>query len=243
MEKIKKTIDRKLPPLVLYLDDIQELYEFLKGIAKKTVVIETCNYRLNSPDELSKLKEEKTNSIAFECNEPYLSVNLYESGGSILISKRDIGDNEAEGIAVNIERILLSRKRSVVFSIVSKPYFIGSLCGFSVFLALSSKNSESFILPLFSLASFIVTVCGFVFGYLFSLRWYNTVFFKLRKESPSFWKRNKDQIIVGVVTAVITAIITSFVTAIITAKVTTKTSSISESNSQKETVQQDVNSH
>ncbi len=245
MEKIKNPIHKKLPPLVLYLDDIQELCEFLKVIAKRPVIIETCNYKLNTLEELSKLKEEKTNSITFKCDEPFFSIELHKSGGFIFISKTKIEDVEAEGIVASIEKILLPHRKSFVFSTVSNSYLGSLLLGASTTQLVIGKigKSNNLILYLFALALFIISVFWTILGFRLSIKRYNTVFLKLRKESASFWKRNKDQIIVGVVTAVITAIVSSFVTVLITAKVSTKTSSFSEPNSQKEIVQQDVNSH
>lgn len=105
MEKIKEPISKQLPPLVLYLDDIQELYEFLKETTKEPVVIETCGYRFISLDELSKFEKEKTNSFTIYYEEPYLKYDepyrvnlyLYQNRGLIFINR---GDVKAEGMTL-----------------------------------------------------------------------------------------------------------------------------------------------
>lgn len=244
MKKIEKPIYKKLPPLVLYLNDIQELYKFLKEITDEQVVIETNGYRLNSPDELSGIEKDKTNSFTIKYEESFfkddysrVEICLEQNHGSIYVNREDI---KAQGIAANIEKILLPHKKSNVPHIVSNVLFICSLVIF--ILSLKYPNSNTSIV-LIGIVSFIGIACLALLGHLHSYRWYNTVFFKSRKEAPSFWKRNKDQIIVGIVTGVIVAIISSFVTVVITKKVTIKTNTVSESNSQKITVQQDVNSH
>ncbi len=203
MQKIRSSISKKLPPLELYEDEIRELYDFLSALCKEPVVTQTCGYRLDSLDEIANLPKKKTNSLSFSCRQPYIEIRLTEVNGDIYIGS---GDIEAEGIASRIESILFQGK-------VSIPFLPDTMwLSFLIYVPLAAG---------FFLADRILIIAGVlliflfivwsVWEYRFKTQRYNTIIFSLRKNTPGFWHRNKDQIIMLLIGSVIGALVTLLV--------------------------------
>jgi len=61
------------------------------------------------------------------------------------------------------------------------------------------------------LALLLLGIISFVFSYRFKFRCYSTIVLLDRKEEVSFWKRNRDQILVTIIAAVASSLVTVFV--------------------------------
>ncbi|MFZ2098396.1 MAG: hypothetical protein WAV05_17325 [Anaerolineales bacterium] len=195
MEKISDSIFKTLPHLRLYRDEIEELYQFLIGIADEKVIIETCGYRLSSIDEISQLSKDTTHDIQFSTNKPYIRIRLTAYSGDIYIGK---GDVEAEGIASLIENILLKGK--TYQPLLHNNPWLSFLPVIPLIVGIIMRNI--FIIILGSVL-FIASVVWLSVETHFSVTRYNIIIFHSRKNTLNFWKRNKDQIIMLIVGAVI----------------------------------------
>jgi len=200
MEKIHDSVTKRLPPLRLYLDELRELHNFVSSCCKEPVIIETCGYRLKSLDEVSNLTENTTNSILFSSQQPYLQVRLTSVYGEIYIGD---GGIEAEGIASRVESILLRGK-------VSRPLLLDRVwvsvaLGVSLWMGVIITNP---LIITLSVALMLIAFLWIIWDYRFVTQHYNTLVFRMRKDSPNFWTRNKDQIILLLIGAVIGAVIT-----------------------------------
>jgi hypothetical protein len=200
MEKISDTISKELPRLRLYRDEIEELYQFLTGITDEKVIVETCGYRLSSIDEVSKLSNDTAHDLQFSTKSPYIRIRLTAYGGDIYIGK---GDVEAEGIASRIENILMKGKTYKPF-LYDKPLLF-YLFVIPLLVGLIIRNIFIIILGLFL---FIIAVVWIIVEMQYSLKRYNTIIFRSRKDTVNFWKRNKDQIIMLIIGAVIGVVAT-----------------------------------
>jgi hypothetical protein len=107
MEKIRDSVNKELPPLRLYLDDLREVFEVLSKHRAKNIEILTCGYKVTNVDELGKLPEEQTRELYINSSEPYLHIWLTQSTGKIYTGDDSI---ESEGLASRIEKILLRGK-------------------------------------------------------------------------------------------------------------------------------------
>jgi hypothetical protein len=203
MEKIRDSIHKKLPPLLLYLEEVDEFYQFISGIAKD-VTFEVEGYRLNSPEELKKLPVNHIHNLQINSSRPFIKLDLRPYSAEIFIGN---GDVEAEGIASRIENILLSGRAPVYF--VPSGFFSGILASVPLWIGLALKNN---LISGLGIAFVTVWATLLSIDYQFRLKQYTTVSPMKRKELPSFWARNKDQIWLLIIGAVIGAVITKIAT-------------------------------
>jgi len=209
MELIRDSITKELPPLRLYIDEITEVYSLLCSCCKEPIVIETCGYSLKTLEELSHLPKNETNRFHFRCRAPLcgdIDVWIRPCYGQISIQHNSL---VAEGIASRIEDILLRGRVFVLFSAEGTwmPIIMGILTSVLIGASIISKNP--FIVMLL-----FVFLCIQAREF-FLMAHYNTIIFLTRKNSPNFWKRNKDRIIVGCICATGGAITLKIVEAII----------------------------
>lgn len=203
MEKAKGPISKDFPPLRLYKDELQELMDFLSLHCQSAIVLETCGYKLESLDELSRLPVESTNIFFISSQNPYFQLRLTRTHGELYIGDSSI---ESEGLASHIENILLRGKiqyphlldKPWVMYLLSLPFFIGII------------ESNKYLIAICTLL-FLCLIIGVVWEYRFSTKRYNTIIFKNRKDAPGFLIRKKDEIIMLVIGAVIGAVITVLV--------------------------------
>ena len=194
MEKIKDSISKVLPPLRLYLDEVQELYDFVASVAEN-VTLEAEDYRLNSPEELKNLCVSNIHNLVIGAQRPYIKVELGHFFARIYLGS---GDVKAVGIASTLESILLKGRAKVYFA--PSGIVAGILVGSSFSIGYTAKNvALTGICIAFAVAYFIILLID----QRFRLKRYSTVLPVRRKEAASFLARNKDQILLLIIGAVI----------------------------------------
>ncbi|MEK0338501.1 MAG: hypothetical protein QQN41_13815, partial [Nitrosopumilus sp.] len=86
MRKIKKPIRKELPPVKLYLDDLQSICEILKQ-KTNSIDITTEDYELEDIKQLKSLEIEKIHYLSIKCSDPYISIEFDPSSASIYFAE------------------------------------------------------------------------------------------------------------------------------------------------------------
>lgn len=154
MQRRRKPLRRPLPPLKLYLDDLEEVAEIISGAGTGTLVVETDDYAFDSVDDLKNLREKRIRSLDIRSDDPNIHVHFGPSSSEIH-GPADVP--ELMGVASHIEDALKKRRKRVYMPArKSTPEGIGSQ--------------------------------GEIINY-------TTIIPKRRSDSPSFWARNQDRVI------------------------------------------------
>jgi len=182
MKKKTKTIVTELPPIKIYLDEIQDIVEFLYGeVGKDKVMIETENYRIEDPGDFKTIDEEQLDSLIISTANPY-SIEVRLTSYRATINAHD--DTKSLGISSKIESILMRGKRSVA----------------NIFKKLRD-SVYGVVAPLLLISIYcLISIPIFFVG----IKRYSIIILKNRKEIPTFWKRNKDQISMIIFTGLVT---------------------------------------
>jgi hypothetical protein len=192
MEKIKVgSISKEFPPLRLYIDEIREVYEVLSQQCSKTLVIQTCGFRITEIDDLSKMPTDQTHDFHIISLDPYLHLDLTKTGGYLYIGDASL---EIEGLATRVEKILLKGK--IPYPALPKNDWISALFGIPLGLGFLLHNITLIIVGA------IIILFGMIWAvahFSFVTSRFNTIIFKTHKENPSFLKRKKDEIIMLVI--------------------------------------------
>lgn len=202
MKPVRDSISRSLPPIKIYQDELSELYFFLMETCSEDITIQTCGYELDTIDDVSNLPTGETNEIHFHCDQPYISIDLTPYSASIYCSDTSI---EAEGIVSKISQILFKGKRKLL----DMPWWLSILVGIPIVIGILASNWPLIIFGIILMASGLTIVS---WEERLKTKMYSTIVFNTRKESPGFWARNKDKIILLIIGSFIGALFTMFFT-------------------------------
>ena len=210
MKKKTKTIVTELPPIKIYLDEIQDIVEFLYGeVGKDKVMIETENYRIEDPGDFKTIDEEQLDSLIISTANPY-SIEVRLTSYRATINAHD--DTKSLGISSKIESILMRGKRSVanifkklrdsVYGVVGMSLVSFVVAGIIIiWMKPLVKVDPVFFAPLLLISIYcLISIPIFFVG----IKRYSIIILKNRKETPTFWKRNKDQISMIIFTGLVT---------------------------------------
>lgn len=208
----------KLPPLRLYLDDIDEINSILET-DYKDYNIETTEYELESLHEVKDLKEDKIDSLTFKSLKPYISLK-FAYNGTTLVCEED--DTKSVGILSKIKAILDKRTLSIKF--VDNNWFgILLISGIFILLFLAMLSGKTMLISkeyTYSLFISTFTYLGVVvlIAFLMDLvtnRKHTLIYISYKKERPNFFVRNKDGFILVLIGALLGSMFGAFFTYIL----------------------------
>jgi len=199
MKTLKQPISKELPLTRMYLDDVKAIYDILKNNCG-SVEITTDKYEISDVTKLKDIGESQIHTLNFECRDPYISINLFPSHGRIYISE---DSTITRGILSQIEDILNKCKRKIASILDSFSAYIILGLLLSTSLVMISKFTEGWLS--ITLVIFIILIFILYYGqtYRLSLHQHSTIILSERRERANFFKRNKDQIIVGLIIAIV----------------------------------------
>lgn len=200
MKEIRQSILRALPPLKLYEDELRDLWSFLSANCEGPITVKVSRFELDDIEEIRELPEEESHWLTITCTAPYLEVRLTPVSGEIYCGD---GSLEAEGIVNRITEIL--ERGSVRRLALPDKWWFSALLGVPLGIGVALKNAEVAAFGLLLLVLFWA-----IGGYelFWKTRRYTTVIFKRRKESPSFWGRNKDKLYLILIGAIVGSLVT-----------------------------------
>lgn len=214
--KIKKQAhSERLTPVVLYLDDLERILEVLKG-ASEAVEISTLEYELGSLDEITNIQKETLSSLSIAIRNPYLSLEFKPYEISLFISE---DTPISRGLFEKIKQLLHNRRRKLSWLItndwvwVLAPYLIALPLGWFVVQGILSNNMHDVLL---GCALAVPGTVLYWWTWQVSSNKYSIIHLRRRTELPSFWKRNKDEILIAAISAIVGSIVGSLITLAVT---------------------------
>lgn len=192
MKKLDKTIYRKYPPVVLYLEDLEEIERVLRDNAL-AFSISYGNYQYDSVSELvGAVGAKQIRDVRLRARDSYTSVDLDRNLTSAFVSA---DDNKAASVFYQLEEIILRCRR--LFPWLYKAYLPS--VSFVLVGLLSAGLEPLFAQHGFTLKYYIwaLPIVLFIWVYWIIFQRNSTVC--LFKKPGSFIARNHDQLILSVV--------------------------------------------
>jgi hypothetical protein len=126
MLKLKKGLSERLPPLILYFEDIDRIYHLFEEV-NPDIKISTADYAFDNLQELKESGIEKTNYFSMHTTEPSISLKL-EPYSSTLEWDEDAAKSKA-----TIERIrfIVVRRKRYLTRLLKSGVLAGIVIGFS----------------------------------------------------------------------------------------------------------------
>src|SRR5258708_4885041 len=106
MQKLKKATSERIPPVILYLEDIEAIYKLMEEV-NPIVKISTADYAFDNLDEMKEAGIDRTNYLSIYTNDPSILLKL-EPHASVLESDDDAAIQK--GTIEKIKQILAIRK-------------------------------------------------------------------------------------------------------------------------------------
>lgn len=208
MKEIPQPIDKSFPPLKLYIDDIATLYDLLKKNCAKVTLL-TTKYELQDVSLFKECGPKDIHELRFRCHDPYISLDFLPSRARLHIDDSSIVN---KGLAYEITAILQKRIRKCLRPFSSVVFV--SIIGFIAFLLpimIIVRAPYDIGASILGLCLFLAYILFGALSMVFSLKRYSTIVFSESNRQSSFLSKNRDQLIIVVITVVLTALATSLV--------------------------------
>jgi len=208
----------KLPPVRLYIEDIEALLKLIAeaGSSDSVISLEAKGYRLESTDELTQLGPGTISQLLIRSDRPDITVDL-DTDEIVIISREDTP--AAAGLVHQLGDALRERKRPFATILVHGAslvtLFIIGTAFFGTCYEMMTRLDSSF-----EMASAMGIACVPFFVLLFRGIWmrnkgHTIVVPRRRTEQLPFWETQKGKWLDRAITALITAMVSSLATYLI----------------------------
>lgn len=198
MRKLSKRLRDRLPSVKLYADDLQRLKEILSE-AGDAVTVKTSDYEFDTLEELKNIGK-FVREIDLETDKTRVWVWIKKDG----VSLSSASDVTSRGLLAEVKAFLLSRRRWGT-RVFSSPFSValGATLMTGSGNAATLDSAEKVVLPILLVAALGAFLVVMGFG-----DFPRTIIFTTRRsERPSVWERNKDQLLLQVVSGVISLVV------------------------------------
>lgn len=203
MQKIPGELRRQLPCATLHLDDVEKVYEVLSALGKNAPIrIEADGYATDDPTELDQLPNNRVRNLLLSRPHPHIAVRLGPSESQTYVYANS-DDALSRGAVEQTVDIITARKRCLPFTTVGWSgrilTVISVAAGGSLLASWGTSPMKGLLGACFITASAGIAAMG-CYTEIFN---YSVVIPKRRRDTPSFLERNKDPILVAIVSSVI----------------------------------------
>ena len=196
-----------LKPLKIEFNDIKKIFEVLSEVSKD-YEIKTNETQFDNLEELTTISDDVIYDLNLISHSPFVSVQFKKNGSTHLyIEKNTL---ELRGALEKINNILkpkqvklynccakLAKVLKVIFCITAIPI---------LFLLNSKTPNKITIISVFIYFGLLISFVIFWASYgTYVENRYNRIYLHGKKDT--FWKRNKDSIIVGIITTIVSGIV------------------------------------
>lgn len=200
-----------LKPLKIDFKDIEKIFAILSEVSND-YEIKNNDTQYDDLEELSKIEDEIIYDLDLITHSPYISVHFRKKDSAHLYIEKDT--NELHGVLDKIYNIL-KPKQVKLYNFCTKLAkvlkFIFCITAIPIIFILNSKEPNKIsIISVFFYFGLLISFVIFWASYgTFVEKRYNRIYLHGKKDT--FWKRNKDSIIVGIIMAFVSGIIGYFI--------------------------------
>jgi hypothetical protein len=196
MRRVDEPISKEYLPLRLFLDDLQEIENILKGPAQ-SVSIKVRGFEFDSIDEFSKNSgHRKITDLQITCSTPYVSLEFTRFSARLYVGS---SDDTAAGLFHKLDQLLTQSR--IPFWFLHSYYFVWVL---NILLPLNTAvvSNEP------TSTSVSLVAGAWIFRVLYvRLRRHSTVILSNRNERSTFLSRKKDDLILALISGIIGALL------------------------------------
>lgn len=202
-KKARKSIGEHFSPTIIYREDIEDIYDTLSE-SSKDVIIEADGHSFDNLDELLLHNKDIINELKMRIYNPYVSIDFEKQRIWLYI---DNNTNEQFGAYEKIKYVV-KKRRNWVHWIFSKFDFGLSLILTAMIVAVLYKYTQNLLLLGATVLLNIVAIFWILYWFLIISKKYTQIVLAYQKDKElSFFKRNKDELILLAIGILASAII------------------------------------
>ena len=198
MKKLLKSHSERLDPVKLYLDDIERILDIIRETCPETTM-ETDEYAVGEVAQLESLGRDSINTLDIECSRPYITLQFRPYVTSLYIGQDTA---EARGVFEKVKTVLVANRRRPQW-LISNLWFATWLGVPSLLLFFAALERRSVAAGAAAILGFVLAGAGTWWAYELAIHRHSVVVLRRRSQGASFWKRNRDRIITGIILSVI----------------------------------------
>lgn len=197
MKKLDKSRSKVYGPIVVWADDLFDLFSELKDFSDFELVADDIKF--DSIEEfIQESRGNKPSELKIKVRDPYLTIELDSHSARLYVASSQL---LASGLFLKIDSILSKCERRPRFIFSSAWSFGGALIAPNIFYLEPFKQYSSLQVFAFAFAFSWMLLVGYI-----RLRHFSTVV-PLRKDArPGFIKRNADGIVIATISALLGAV-------------------------------------
>lgn len=201
MIKINESIGKNFNSFRLYIDDLEKIIEIFERSGINDIRIVANGYELKKLNDLSDCKFKNINKLEISTQKPYFSIG-YDNNKIFLYVKEN--NNENTGIYVQLENIILQseprnlmRFKKIFYALLYLPIIVYILY----------KNEKEILIA----KDIYILLCYSPVLYFYDKKLYTSkglIFNYYSSSQITFWSRNKDNILVSLISIVAGSVLT-----------------------------------
>lgn len=193
MKKIAQSLRHNLPILKVYREHLEKVFGILSMDGRRDVNIRHLDCEYDSVDDLCENVNGVIQQLTFRISDPYVSVDFSPMEAHIWANEDDI---ISHGITSEIQCALKPCYRKIVHSIFSIRVLWALIIASSIipwFISDLKTSKYVFVFLILLMLLWLTPV------YFYRVKSYCTIVLSKSHETPSFWRRNRDQLIVKLI--------------------------------------------
>jgi len=198
VKKVEQHLQKNFKPIKLFYDDIESLYDIFREQTDE-IKIEADMYELENINEILSIKKRYFTNLKFSIYKPYMSLEF--SNNSIRLYTSD--DTPIQRGLFEKLNSLLKKKERFPLSLLLNPILsiipVAILGGIFFIEDITLRSIVSFITIIW-LASIM----------LYDMKFHSMIIPIHKNSQPNFFQRNKDQIILVIISAVVGGLISTY---------------------------------
>jgi hypothetical protein len=176
MLKLKKGTSERLPPLILYLEDIDRIYHLFEEV-NPDIKISTADYAFDNLQEMKESGIEKTNYFSMHTTEPGISLKLEPYSSTL-----QCDDDVASKATIERIRFILLRRKRYLTRFLKSGVLAGIVIGFSSWYLLPGLANRDISKIAIGLITLIVGLLWSWWAIVKSHMVYPTIYLTARKK-------------------------------------------------------------
>ena len=202
IRRVPKSQRINFKPVKIYLDDVEIIYNILQEISED-ISIETDEYAIKDIKQLSRLNKERITMLRFKVLEPFITLDLTPHEAQLYISGDDL---VSVGVFEKLKKAVARRQR---FSTLSFRYIwlIALPVSFLLSQVILSLGRKDYTTAWLSFAGFAIGILWYLYNAYQDMNRHSLIILKYRRDTPSFWRRNADNIKVELISGTFGAIL------------------------------------
>ncbi len=206
MKKLEKSLGEHLPPVKIYREDIEDIYNVFKEVSSE-IEIKADGFMFENLDELFSHPRDKIKSLNLLIRNPYVSIDFKPS--EIFLFSMD--DTSVQvGLYEKIKSIV-KKRRNWAFSLITSylSWFIAGVSITEAAVYLKRNGLQYLTEWAFIFRAFILMIClaWLFYGFKIEFKKHSQIFLRYKKSETSFLKRNTDTIIISTIFLIMSTVV------------------------------------